>query len=98
VAAKRRSQRDRRRRTHGQNFLVDPGVVDRLIGRLDLRPDDLVVDIGAGSGALTIPLAQAGARVLAIERDGAWVTELQRGIERPVSRPECRSGVQTSAR
>lgn len=57
-------------------------MVDRLIGRLELQTDELVVDVGAGAGALTIPLARAGASVLAIERDRRWVAELQQRIER----------------
>jgi 23S rRNA (adenine-N6)-dimethyltransferase len=57
-------------------------VVERLLGRLDLRRGESVVDVGAGSGALTIPLARAGASVLAIERDRRWVSELQRRLER----------------
>lgn len=76
-----RSARDRRRRTHGQNFLVDPAVVERLLARIDLRADELVVDVGAGTGALTIPLARTGVSVLAIERDRRWVAELQQRIE-----------------
>jgi 23S rRNA (adenine-N6)-dimethyltransferase len=83
VAARRgRSPRDRRRRSHGQNFLVDPEVVDRLLERLNLRADELVVDVGAGTGALAIPLARAGASVLAIERDRRWAAELQQRVER----------------
>jgi 23S rRNA (adenine-N6)-dimethyltransferase len=81
AAQRRRSTRDHRRRSHGQNFLVDDRVVERLLARIDLRPDDLVVDVGAGTGALTVPLAQAGASVLAIERDRHWVAQLQRRVE-----------------
>jgi 23S rRNA (adenine-N6)-dimethyltransferase len=81
-ARQRRSARDRRRRTHGQNLLVDERVVDRLLGRLELCPDDLVVDVGAGRGALTIPLARAGVDVLAIERDPHLTRDLQAAVER----------------
>jgi 23S rRNA (adenine-N6)-dimethyltransferase len=81
VAAPRgRSPRDRRRRSHGQNLLVDRTVVERLLARLDLDVDELVVDVGAGRGALTIPLARAGARVLAIERDRHMAADLQQQI------------------
>ena len=76
-----RSPGDRRRRSLGQNLLVDDGVVDRLLARLDLGTDELVLDIGAGRGALTIPLALAGTRVLAIERDRRMVADLQQRIE-----------------
>jgi 23S rRNA (adenine-N6)-dimethyltransferase len=81
-ARQRRSARDRRRRTHGQNLLVDEQVVARLLGRLRLCPDDLVVDVGAGRGALTIPLARAGVEVLAIERDPHLTRDLQAAVER----------------
>jgi 23S rRNA (adenine-N6)-dimethyltransferase len=72
----RRSARDRRRRTLGQNFLVDHTLVDRFVGGLELGRDDLVVDIGAGTGALTIPLARAGAMVWAVEPDPSWAERL----------------------
>ena len=81
MAARRRSAADRRRRTHGQNLLVDPSVVDRLLTRLDLHEDELVVEVGPGRGALTLPLARAGVRVLAIERDRRFVAQLQQRIE-----------------
>lgn len=81
AAQRRRSAADRRRRSHGQNLLVSEGVVEGLLARLDLGDGGLVVDVGAGRGALTIPLARAGARVLAIERDRRMVADLQRRLE-----------------
>ena len=39
----------------------------RLVAQADIRPGDLVLDIGAGTGAITRPLVRAGARVVAIE-------------------------------
>ncbi|MEZ5376108.1 MAG: rRNA adenine N(6)-methyltransferase family protein [Acidimicrobiales bacterium] len=72
----RRSDRDQRRRSLGQNFLVDQSLISKLICDLQIVEDELVVDLGAGSGALTVPLAQAGARVWAVERDPAWADRL----------------------
>ena len=40
-------------------------------------PGELVVDLGAGTGALTVPLARAGARVWAVEADPVWADRLQ---------------------
>lgn len=54
----------------GQNFLVDRGVLDRIAAAAGSGPGDLVLEIGAGLGALTERLAASGARVLAVEIDG----------------------------
>lgn len=44
----------------------------------DIRPGDLVVDIGAGTGAVTAPLVAAGARVIAVELHPHRAAELRR--------------------
>jgi 23S rRNA (adenine-N6)-dimethyltransferase len=75
--AARRTRRDQRRRTHGQNFLVDRAVVDRFMDDLGPVAGALVVDVGAGRGALTLPLARAGARVVAVEADPVWAAWLR---------------------
>lgn len=72
----------RRRRDLGQNFLVDDRLISRFVAGLGLVPGDLVVDIGAGAGALTLPLARAGAEVWAVETDPAWASRLADGAER----------------
>ena len=46
-----------------------PAEARRLVERAGVRPGDLVVDLGAGHGAITAPLVEAGARVLAVELD-----------------------------
>ena len=53
----------------GQNFLADPGVVHRFIESVDPLPTDVIIEIGPGSGALTYGLISSGARVVAIEFD-----------------------------
>lgn len=78
---RRRTPRDARRRELGQNFLTDRAEIDRLIAAADMRTDELVVEIGPGKGALTLPLADAGARVVAIERDRVWATRLRARLE-----------------
>jgi 23S rRNA (adenine-N6)-dimethyltransferase len=44
-----------------------PTWAERLVADAGISPGDLVVDIGAGSGAVTAPLVAAGARVIAVE-------------------------------
>lgn len=50
----------------GWHQLADPAA-RRLVATAGVRPRDLVLDIGAGAGALTAPLVAAGARVVAVE-------------------------------
>jgi len=61
----------------GQNFLVDPAALRRIVDAADLGPDDVVIEVGAGLGALTRPLAQAAGRVIAVEVDPRLVQILQ---------------------
>lgn len=46
---------------------MDPYWAERIVANAAIRPGELVVDLGAGTGALTIPLLRAGARVIAVE-------------------------------
>lgn len=60
----------RPRRSLGQHFVIDPNTVSRVVRLAGVVPGERVVEIGAGCGALTAALADAGADVLAIEVDG----------------------------
>jgi 16S rRNA (adenine1518-N6/adenine1519-N6)-dimethyltransferase len=53
----------------GQNFLADPSTAKMIVVRAGLTSDDVVLEIGAGFGALTVPAAQAVKRVYAVEKD-----------------------------
>jgi 16S rRNA (adenine1518-N6/adenine1519-N6)-dimethyltransferase len=57
------------RRRFGQHFLVDRHYVERIVAALDPRPDDNVVEIGPGLGALTGPLLERVKRLTVIEID-----------------------------
>lgn len=56
-------------RALGQNFLVEPGVVDKIVRLAGIEPGDRVIEIGPGLGSLTLGLADAGAEVVAVEAD-----------------------------
>ena len=61
----------------GQSFLADPATAAAIIARAELSPTDVVLEIGAGLGALTIPLAGAVKKVYAVEKDRQLVDLLQ---------------------
>jgi 16S rRNA (adenine1518-N6/adenine1519-N6)-dimethyltransferase len=54
----------------GQNFLSDPNVTRKVVSAVNLCPDDVVVEIGPGFGALTFGLARSCRHVIAVELDG----------------------------
>lgn len=55
----------------GQNFLVDQNVIDKIINSARIQPDDAVLEIGPGRGALTERLAERAGRLVLIEFDHA---------------------------
>lgn len=59
----------RPRKRFGQNFLADRGVIDRIAAAIAARPEDHIVEIGPGQGALTETLAPVGCRLDVIELD-----------------------------
>jgi 23S rRNA (adenine-N6)-dimethyltransferase len=75
-ARERRTPRDARRRSLGQNFL-EVSLAERLIAEADFRPGELVLEIGAGLGAFTAPLARRGVELVAIELDPVWAARLR---------------------
>ena len=61
----------------GQNFLIQESVSRRIAALADLSSSDLVIEIGPGLGALTVELAAAAGKVIAIEIDRHLIPALQ---------------------
>jgi 16S rRNA (adenine1518-N6/adenine1519-N6)-dimethyltransferase len=57
------------KRSWGQNFLIDTAIRDRVADAASLRAEDEVLEVGAGTGALTIALAKRCRKVVAVELD-----------------------------
>jgi len=53
----------------GQHFLTDRNILQRIVDALEPASDDVVVEIGAGKGSLTVALAPRVANVIAVEKD-----------------------------
>ena len=72
-----RPERFHPRRRWGQNFLVNRGAIEAILAAFRPGPDDLVLEIGPGRGALTRGLLGRVARIAAVEIDPALVAELR---------------------
>ncbi len=65
----------------GQNYLVDENILSRIVKSAELSKKDRVLEIGAGIGTLTIPLAQNSEKVIAIEQDRKIASILIKRLE-----------------
>jgi len=69
----------------GQNFLNSEGALNAIIEAGKLTPDDFVLEIGPGEGALTSRILKAGAKILAIEKDNRLIDFLNEKYKEEVS-------------
>jgi len=53
----------------GQNFVIDPNTVRRIVRESGITADDVVLEVGPGLGSLTLALLEVAGRVVAIELD-----------------------------
>ncbi len=67
----------RPRKSLGQHFLVNRGVLKRILAAADLNADDTVVEVGPGLGVLTRGLVAEAGRVIAVEKDETLATTLR---------------------
>lgn len=57
------------RKRFGQNFLHDHNKLQLILDAAKVQPDDLVLEVGPGTGALSLALLEKGARLIAVEID-----------------------------
>ena len=67
-------------KSKGQHILKNPLVVDSIVQKAGVKSTDVVLEIGPGTGNLTMKLLAACKRVVAIEYDPRMVLELQRRV------------------
>ena len=72
----------RPKRSLGQNFVVEPNTVRRIVELAGVGPGDQVIEVGPGVGSLTLALLEAGAVVTAVEVDDALVGALEEVVSR----------------
>ena len=64
----------------GQNFVIDPNTVRKIVRLAGVQPGDRVIEVGPGLGSLTLGLTEAGAHVTAVEIDHRLAAELPHTI------------------
>lgn len=65
----------------GQNFLIDQQVINDTVKSAQISANDIVLEVGAGTGALTRPLAEKAGKVIAVEIDKDLILQLQTNLE-----------------
>ena len=69
------------RKARGQNFVVDPNTVRKVVRDAGVEPGDVVCEVGPGLGSLTLALREAGAWVAAVEIDAGLARALREVLE-----------------
>ena len=65
----------------GQNFLIDPHVLDKIVDAAQITKDDFVLEIGPGIGTLTQYLCENARQVLAVEIDDKLIPILKETLQ-----------------
>jgi 16S rRNA (adenine1518-N6/adenine1519-N6)-dimethyltransferase len=69
------------KRKLGQNFLADPAISEMIVARSKIHRKDIVLEIGAGLGSLTVSLAQTAKKVYAVEIDHSILPLLKSEVD-----------------
>jgi 16S rRNA (adenine1518-N6/adenine1519-N6)-dimethyltransferase len=70
----------RAKKSLGQNFLIDSGVLRKIVEAADLSPRDIVIEVGPGLGVLTAELAKRAGHVIAVELDDNLAVLLKKNL------------------
>jgi 16S rRNA (adenine1518-N6/adenine1519-N6)-dimethyltransferase len=66
----------------GQNFLIDLNLLEVLLRAAELSPDDLVLEVGSGTGSLTVRLVASAGAVVSVEVDSAFAAMTDEAVTR----------------
>lgn len=73
----------------GQNFVIDPNTIRKIVAAAGLSPRDKVVEIGPGLGSLTLGLLEKVNQLAAVEFDARLASRLQQTLDQRASGHKC---------
>lgn len=65
----------------GQHILKNPGVADAIVQKADLKPTDVVLEVGPGTGNLTVKILEKCRKVIAVELDPRMAAEITKRVQ-----------------
>ena len=68
-------------KSYGQHILANPGIVDAMVTKADVKPSDVVLEVGPGTGNLTMKILEAARKVVAVEMDPRMAAELTKRVQ-----------------
>jgi len=75
-----RAKKFRTKKRLGQNFLIEPEIIDTIVS--NINPDDIVLEIGPGVGFVTERLVKIAKKVVAVELDEEAISVLEKNLGR----------------
>ncbi|OGM98352.1 MAG: ribosomal RNA small subunit methyltransferase A [Candidatus Yanofskybacteria bacterium RIFCSPLOWO2_01_FULL_41_34] len=66
------------KKTLGQNFLINAGILEKIVDAAELNKDDTILEVGPGTGNLTRLLSEKAGRVIAVEKDHRLIEDLEK--------------------
>lgn len=68
-------------KSYGQHILANPLIVNSLVEKADVKPSDTVLEVGPGTGNLTVKILEAARKVVAVEMDPRMAAELTKRVQ-----------------
>lgn len=65
----------------GQNFLVNPHIIDLIVSSAEISKDDIILEVGPGTGYLTKKLIEKSQNIIAIEKDQRLIEPLKESFK-----------------
>jgi len=65
----------------GQHILKNPGVAQAIVDKADLKQSDIVLEVGPGTGNLTVKILEKAKKVIAVEMDPRMAAEVTKRVQ-----------------